>query len=168
MPTNATTCTITSARWIEPTSSTWASVAKRRRSVVVRHNLGKFAHRIQKVAKGVEPAVDDTVRKVAVVANQVLIMGTPVDTGQHRANWQVSIDTPIESVLEETNAQAAIDRNKAVIGAYRGEQRVLIIQNNAPAIQRLNDGWSAQAPAGFIEKGLQVAAREAGKRKVLR
>ena len=135
--------------------------------MVVRHNLGEVARSIRKRAVGVEPAVDNRVRRVALVANQVLIMATPVDTGQHRANWQVSIDDPIDSVLEETNAQAAIERNKAVIGRYNGEQRVLLIQNNAPAIQRLNDGWSAQAPAGFVEKGLQLAAREATKGKVL-
>jgi hypothetical protein len=136
--------------------------------VVVRHNLGSFAGKMRKLGADVEPAADDRVRRVALVANQVLIMATPVDTGQHRANWQVSIDAPIESVLEENNAQAAIERNKAVIGTYEGERRVLIIQNNAPAIRRLNEGWSAQAPAGFVEKGIQTAAREASKGKVLR
>lgn len=123
---------------------------------------------MRKVGADVEPAVDETLRKVALVANQTLIMATPVDTGQHRANWQVSIDSPIDTVLDETNTQAAIARNKAVIDTYSGEQHALIIQNNAPAIERLNDGWSAQAPAGFVEKAVQAAANAVARSKVVR
>jgi hypothetical protein len=136
--------------------------------VVVRHNLGKFAGKMRKLGADVEAGADDAVREVGLVSNQGLITRTPVDTGQHRANWQVSVDAPIETVLEDTNAQAALERNKAVIRTYKGERRVLLIQNNAPAIQRLNDGWSAQAPAGFIEKTLQEAANTVARRRVLK
>lgn len=129
-------------------------------------SLKGFSRRMREIARGIEPAADDTLRKVALVANQVLIMGTPVDTGQHRANWQVSINHNIDAVLEDTNAQGAIERNKAVIAGYRGGE--LIIQNNAPAIKRLNDGWSAQAPAGFVEKGLQAAANAVSRSRVIR
>jgi hypothetical protein len=133
---------------------------------MIRHNLGAFAERMRKQAADVEPALDETLRKVALVANQTLIMATPVDTGRARANWQVSIDAPVESETVDTNAQGAIERNKGTIASYRGG--ALIIQNNVPYIGALNDGWSAQAPAGFVEKALQNAARAVAKQKVLR
>lgn len=118
------------------------------------------------MAADVEPAVDDTLRKVALVANQTLIMATPVDTGRARANWQVSIDTVITSELESTDAQGAIQRNAGVIKGYRNGE--IIVQNNVPYIGRLNAGSSAQAPAGFVEKALQAAARTVAQSKVVR
>lgn len=123
----------------------------------ISHNLGSFARRIRKVAADIEPAVDDTLRKVALVANQTVIMATPVDTGRARANWQVSIDTEIDSEVDSTNAQGAIARNASVIRGYRNGS--IILQNNLPYIGALNNGSSAQAPAGFVEKAIQAAAR---------
>jgi len=114
----------------------------------------------------VEPAVSDTLRQVALVANQTVIMATPVDTGRARANWQISIDTEITGQVDGTDAQGAIARNAATIRGYRNG--AIILQNNVPYIGRLNDGWSAQAPAGFVEKALQTAARVVAKAKVVK
>jgi hypothetical protein len=108
------------------------------------------------------------VRKYAILASQVLIMGTPVDKGRARANWQVTVGTPANGETGSTSAQEALDRNKAVIDSYRAtSEQDLYVQNNVPYIKRLNEGWSAQAPAGFVEKGLMTAAR-ALRGKVLR
>lgn len=133
---------------------------------MVTHNINSFANRIRKVARDIEPAVDDTLRKVALVANQTLIMATPVDTGRARANWQVSINATVDSETGDTNAQAAIERNKGVIADYQGGE--IIIQNNVPYIEALNNGSSSQAPAGFVEKALQAAARAVSRSKVVR
>jgi hypothetical protein len=118
------------------------------------------------VAADIEPAVDDTLRKVALVANQTVIMATPVDTGRARANWQVSIDTEIDSVVESTDAQGAMSRNAEVIRSYRNG--AIVLQNNVAYIGALNNGSSAQAPAGFVEKALQAAANAVRKAKVLK
>jgi hypothetical protein len=121
---------------------------------------------MRKVAEDIEPATDDVLRKYAVVANQTLIMATPVDTGRARANWQVSVNSAVDAEVDSTDAQGAITRNKGVIDGYRGGE--LVIQNNVPYIGALNDGSSAQAPAGFIQKALQNAARALAKAKVIR
>lgn len=128
--------------------------------------MGQFAERMRKVGADIEPAVDDVLRKVALAANQTLIMATPVDTGRARANWQVSINAEVSSELDSTDAQGAITRNKGVIDGYRGGE--LIIQNNVSYIGALNNGSSAQAPAGFVEKAIQNAARAVARSKVVR
>lgn len=148
---------------------------------MVTHNLNQFANRMRKRAADIEPAVDEVLRKVAVVANQTVIMATPVDTGRARANWQVSINTPITEQLATVpipagkrgrkkrvreSAQAAMDRNKAVIQSYRGGE--IILQNNVPYIGALNAGSSAQAAAGFVERALMAAARAVSRSKVLK
>jgi hypothetical protein len=99
-----------------------------------------------------------------LVANQTVIMATPVDTGRARANWQISIDTEIDSELDSTDAQGALTRNQGIIRSYRNG--AIILQNNVAYIGQLNDGWSAQAPAGFVEKALQTAARVVQRTKV--
>jgi hypothetical protein len=64
---------------------------------------------------------------------------TPVDTGRARGNWQVE---------------------------FNGTQEATIY-NNLPYIERLENGWSQQAPAGFVrvtlsefERKLNQAARD--------
>lgn len=121
---------------------------------------------MRKVAQDVEPAVDDTLRKVALVANQTLVVATPVDTGRARANWQVSINAEVDAELDSTDAHGAITRNEGVIKGYRGGE--ILIQNNVPYIGALNNGSSAQAPAGFVEKAIQAAARAVSRAKVVR
>lgn len=129
-------------------------------------DLRWFSRRMREIARGIEPAVDDTLRKVALVANQTVIMATPVDTGRARANWQVSINAPITTETGSTDAQGQMSRNAGVIQGYRGGE--IILQNNVPYIGRLNEGWSAQAPAGFVEKALQSAASAVARSKVVR
>lgn len=94
-------------------------------------------------------------------------MATPVKTGQHRANWHVSLGNDTSSPTEDTNWQAALSRNAATIRSHSGGQDIYI-SNNGPAISALNNGSSAQAPAGFIEKGLQTAANHVRKIRLVR
>lgn len=134
--------------------------------MAVRSNLAQFARSIRKRAVGVEPAVSDVLRRVALVANQAIVMATPVDTGRARANWQVSIDTEITTETGSTNFQAQMAANQNTIKSYKNG--ALIIQNNVPYISKLNAGSSAQAPAGFVQRALQAAARAVAKAKVVR
>lgn len=110
--------------------------------------------------------MDDTLRKVALVANQTVIMATPVDTGRARANWQVSIDTEVTGEVDGTDAQGSMARNAEVIRGYRNGS--IILQNNVPYIGALNAGSSAQAPSGFVERALQAAANAVRRSRVLK
>lgn len=121
------------------------------------------------LAKGLGRNVNQLTRKVALAADQALVLGTPVDTGRARSNWQVSLGQPAAGerdpyaagqalgINEGANAQAAIAQGAGVIGS-RSEGQSVFISNNLPYIERLNDGWSAQAPAGFVEDAVLKAA----------
>lgn len=109
------------------------------------------------------------VRRVALAADQAVVVSTPVDTGRARSNWIVALgdaaDSPIEAYTpgedrstEAANTQAALAQGEAVIRGYMGGQGTSIhITNNLPYIQKLNDGSSAQAPANFVETAVQQA-----------
>jgi len=132
-------------------------------------SLSEFSRRIIIIARRAEQGADELVRKVALAADQAVVMGTPVDTGRARSNWIVSLGVPATGTIdayapgearstEAANTQAALDQGEAVISRYTGGEGTSIhITNNLPYIQRLNDGYSAQAPANFVEQGVQEA-----------
>lgn len=130
-------------------------------------SLSEFSRRItlrgQKVAEG----ADALTRRVALAADQAVVMGTPVDTGRARSNWIAQIGSAPDTVIdayapgslgdtEADNTQAALDQAEAVIRNYKGGEEIHIT-NNLPYIQRLNDGWSSQAPANFVEQAVLEA-----------
>lgn len=120
-------------------------------------DLRQFAKRIRELGKRIENNAYATVRKVALAVDAAVVIATPVDTGRARANWQVNIGSPATGTREPTDqsGQAAIEQGKTEIAQYKGGSAIHIT-NNLPYIGRLNDGWSAQAPSGFVEKAVLV------------
>lgn len=129
-------------------------------------DLRRFAGRIRVMGKRIEQNADALTRKVALAVDSAVVIATPVDTGRARSNWQVNIGAPADGTREalDTSGQAAIAQGQTEIAKYKGGSAIHIT-NNLPYIGRLNDGWSAQAPSGFVEKAVLVgvaAAQGAG------
>lgn len=86
--------------------------------------------------------------------------GTPVDSGWARANWIPTIAQPApDAVGSETavsSAESAQREGLAVVATYAGQEPVFVT-NNVPYIARLNNGWSQQAPAAFVERAVAKA-----------
>ena len=132
-------------------------------------NLSDFSRRITLRGRRVAEGADALTRKVALAADQAVVSGTPVDTGRARSNWFAAIGGPASSVIdayapgesggtEAANTQAALNQAEAVISGYNSGQEIHLT-NNLPYIQRLNDGYSAQAPANFVEQAVMEAVQ---------
>ena len=134
---------------------------------MIKHDLLDFVDRIRKRADNVAPAVDTGMRRIALAVNQTLVLATPVDTGRARANWRVSIDREVAGEVGHTSPQVTLNENKATIERYKGPAPI-IVQNNVPYIGALNNGSSAQAPAGFVQKAIQTGVAAARRVKVVR
>jgi len=130
-------------------------------------SLRDFSVRMRRRVREVEVGVDRIVRETALLCDRELVLTTPVDTGRARSNWQVSVgaaETEAIPAYSEgeggstgaANAQAALDQGRAAV-AGRGQGQTIFITNNLPYIGRLNDGYSAQAPAGFVQTAVQTA-----------
>lgn len=79
-----------------------------------------------------------------------LCIKTPVDTGNARWNWWCSIGNI--DYKNESHPNLAVDwsrANSAFISVKAGD--TLYVSNSTPYIKRLNEGWSKQAPARFVE-----------------
>jgi len=91
--------------------------------------------------------------------------GTPVDTGWARTNWVPGIGTPPTGTAGSREAAEAgiLDTSMQqrglaeVAAAYKLNQGSIFISNNVPYIVLLNEGSSAQAPAGFVQNAIMKA-----------
>lgn len=120
---------------------------------------------------------NEATREMAVFAIAELAKSTPIDVGTARSNWTATIGTtsittrkafapypsrhrppygPGGSMGEGRNQAGAVWSAAAAIKGKQPEQAVYI-DNNLPYIQRLNQGHSKMAPAGFIERALERA-----------
>lgn len=136
-------------------------------------NLNQFGDKIKRVAVNVPKNADEIVRKVALAADQTIVTATPVDTGRARANWQVGIGAAPAGTVEYSGggsgaAGYAIGVAQNVVTAYKGQPGGIWLVNNLPYIQRLNEGWSAQAPAKFVEQAIDTAVTAIRDSKVIK
>lgn len=105
-----------------------------------------------------------TAQMVASLAAEIvheLVVATPVDTGWARSNWIPYVGAvPVAPVGSKDSVSGSRPGVAAatLLTSYRFRQGNITIANNVPYIGLLNDGWSRQAPAGFVEAAVQKAA----------
>ena len=91
-------------------------------------------------------------------------ISTPVDTGRARYGWNCSIGTPDLNIPPE--GQYNLDASRAT-GVFTVKnvtgKDTLYISNAVPYIGDLNDGWSSQAPARFVELSFGTSVRKLDK-----
>lgn len=92
-------------------------------------------------------------RKIALEIFVGVVEMSPVDTGQFKGNWVVKTPVFTPEVLEildkrwgETIAAGIASLR---LWQYR-EGHSVWIANNLPYAQRIENGWSTQAPAGVV------------------
>lgn len=115
-------------------------------------NARDFAKRMKVLGGNVEDNTNRLVRRVALAIDSTLVLATPVDTGRARANWIVEIGGPHQGVDELSFSPSGAESIAAATAMINTRQpgEDIHITNNLNYIARLNDGWSAQAPAHFV------------------
>ena len=109
--------------------------------------------------------IDRWFRAITLGLYKDVIIGTPVDTGRARANWQLAIGSAPSSVLSKTDK----GRSKSSSGASASEVRKarqkmgvrkvgrsVFIANNLGYIGVLEDGHSKQN-SGWVENAMKRA-----------
>lgn len=97
-------------------------------------------------------------KKIVLTVFRNIVFRTPVDTGRARGNWQVTISQPAETVVDGKDKSGAIvNRNAAADLQALLPFQTAWITNNLPYIQRLEDGYSTQAPGGMVQVALAEA-----------
>ena len=96
-----------------------------------------------------------------------IIKRSPVDTGRFRNNWNASINSMNQTTTEtvDRSGASAINKARATINTLEMGS-TFYLSNNLPYAQRLEYGWSDQAPRGMLRISvaeLQARMNEANK-----
>lgn len=142
-----------------------------------------MARTLLDLAISLERRVDKLDKQASDAAVQVtltilgdLVYVTPVDTSQALSNWQVELNDPASDKIppyypgeqgstQRASAQATIQAARAVLRGKKPGDKIYL-SNVLPYIRRLNDGYSAQAPAGFVERAALLGRKHAKKVKI--
>lgn len=121
-------------------------------------NLKDFAKRMKKHGRNVQVNSNKAAITTAGIIVQTVTLATPVDEGTARGNWFASLGSPnlsADEAMMDKSGQTTISIAKQTISKKIPDQPIYIT-NNLPYIEPLNNGHSAQAPAGFVEKAVLV------------
>lgn len=102
---------------------------------------------------------EQNVKNIVMDTVQSLVVTSPVDTGAYRASHIVSVGSADMSVREpevNANQDAAVQAIKIKLG------NLVYIQNNQPYAERLENGWSDQAPQGIYSTTFNFISQKYG------
>ena len=118
-------------------------------------NVSEFIGEIDVALDQMDADVNAFVRRICLEALSRIVLKTPVDTGRARGNWNVGIgeiDETTDFELFDKTGSKSLRRGGKEIGKYAREDGFpnVYISNNLPYANRLENGWSKQAPKGMV------------------
>jgi hypothetical protein len=123
-----------------------------------------FAADLEKWAKKTGQKTDRAIVSACYQISEAIVMGTPVDTGRARGNWIPTVNNPSSAQLTVDDKTGTMALSKIGAVTMTAPGKVFYLVNNLPYIQRLEYGWSKQAPVGMVRinvQNFQAAIRKA-------
>lgn len=111
---------------------------------------------------------ETVMRSVSLKLFSAIIKSSPVDTGRFRGNWQTTGATPATGLIAgvDVTGGKAVNSAATFITNAPGWD-VFTLTNNLPYAERLEYGWSKQAPVGMVRVNIarfqQLLNEEAAK-----
>lgn len=109
---------------------------------------------LKKSVEEMRKRVNLGMRAITLEGTKRIMMGTPVDIGRARANWNGTVGEPDLSTddnLTKADVPGKLKANQDAarkVDFYAGE--VFVLANGLPYIEALEHGHSKQAPAGMV------------------
>lgn len=112
-----------------------------------------FSSDLNRIVKKTNGKFDRLFRAVTIEALSSVVRLSPVDTGRFRGNWQVSANQPESGTLDtiDKSGVATIGLGTSKANQLQAGQ-VSYVVNNLPYAERLENGWSQQAPQGMVKR----------------
>ena len=108
----------------------------------------KFAINVRKWAEVAELSLEQTVRAATLEVFGSVIRKSPVDTGRFKGNWQID-QRGFQYDKFDKDGQATLDLITAKVSKSEVGGIVSLI-NSLPYAERLEFGYSGQAPQGMV------------------
>jgi len=139
-------------------------------------SLLDLAESMERRASKYKTEASELAVKVAITIIIDLAYQTPVDSSQALSNWQVGLDNPVNVPVfpyspgffgstQRASAEATIAAAKQILKGKKPGQ-VIFVSNVLPYINRLNDGYSGQTPAGFVERAALLGKKQVRQAKL--
>lgn len=112
----------------------------------------------------IEKDLVDRRAEIAIDAIQMIVHGSPVDTGAYKGSHRITVDIgdfSTEPLFDKGGGQVLASGMK-IIAAAKKPFSMLIIQNNLPYSKKLEDGHSGQAPSGIYGPAYATLAAKYG------
>ena len=129
-----------------------------------------FALDVSKFVEKAKKNPEKVMRQVSIKLFSAIIKASPVDTGRFRMNWMASGGIPASGITDATDESGNTATGNATSFVLKAaDWREFTLANNLPYVQRLEYGWSQQAPQGFVRVNVsrfqQLINEEANKVK---
>lgn len=118
-----------------------------------------FASDINRFSVATEKAADEIVRGVTLSLFTAVIKDTPVDSGRARGDWQTTVQIPASGQTGRIDPSGASSIAEVISKTPEKAGGETMLTNNLPYIERLENGYSKQAPAGMVRKNVARIAR---------
>jgi hypothetical protein len=111
-----------------------------------------FALNLAKQIEAAKAQSELVAKKTMIELFNRVIQKSPVDTGRFRANWNCSIGSPDLSTSQaiDPSGSGAISKATSTVVSYTLNGQSVFLTNNLPYADRLENGWSKQAPNGIV------------------
>lgn len=130
--------------------------------------MSKFTLDVAAFVEKAKKNPETVVRAVSLKLFSAIIKSSPVDTGRFRNNWQTTGHTPATGLIAgvDPTGNNAVNSAATFITNSPGWD-VFTLTNNLPYAERLEYGWSKQAPTGMVRVNIarfnSLLAEEAAK-----
>lgn len=119
-----------------------------------------FTVSISRLVQKANGNIDLAVRQAVVLAAQGVVLSTPVDTGRARANWVLGVNRINTATTSGTDKGGSATVTRIATGMPRTTAgSIFYVTNTLPYIQRLEDGYSKQSPAGMVKTTVAALPR---------
>lgn len=130
--------------------------------------MSKFTLDIQAFVAKAKKNPETVMRSVSLKLFSAIIKASPVDTGRFRGNWQTTGVNPATGLIAgvDPTGNKAVNSATTFITNAPG-WNTFTLTNNLPYAERLEYGWSKQAPVGMVRVNIarfqQLINEEAAK-----
>ena len=119
-------------------------------------NAADFSEQLREMAAFIDAEISTVVRKSVLDVYKNITKRSPVDTGVYRASHSIANHEPApdEDVVKREEGQTLSVPNKSDWRWKAGDGDIYLF-NNVPYAERIENGWSKQAPLGVYRVALQ-------------
>lgn len=114
--------------------------------------MANLGDQLRAIAERNKVKLETVVRKTVLDMGGAMVEMSPVRSGRFRGNWQYGTDAINTSIsgADDKSGRTSLNRIQAGVRGWVPGQ-TMYLTNSLPYAQRLESGWSGQAPAGMVK-----------------